>query len=180
VRVKGQFGGHQQLGRAADQLAVLVAEHLLQPQVGQRERAVDVCQRYPPSMPASSWSARAGKPRSAGGSTGTHTYNDSTDGPRARTARSYCTSASVIMPSPSLAGSALRPAWRGRLGEKQQFVSAPGRLFSVPVLRLGHRPALKTAGQHLDGFNERLHLRLKPVHAFLNGRLAGTAGRWFP
>ena len=58
-------------------------------------------------------------------------------------------------------------------------MSAPGRLLSVPVLRLGHRPALKAAHQHLDGFNERLRLRLKPVYAFLNCGLAGTAGRWF-
>ena len=39
--------GHQGLDPAADQLGVLVAEHLLQPQVGQRERATAVGQRHP-------------------------------------------------------------------------------------------------------------------------------------
>ena len=40
-------GGDQGLDRAAGQLAVRVAEHLLQPQVGQRERAATVGQRHP-------------------------------------------------------------------------------------------------------------------------------------
>ena len=42
-----QGGGHQGLDRAAGQLAGRVAEHLLQPQVGQRERAAAVGQRHP-------------------------------------------------------------------------------------------------------------------------------------
>ena len=42
-----QVGWDQALDHLAEQVAVLVAEHLLQPSAGQRERAVAVCQRHP-------------------------------------------------------------------------------------------------------------------------------------
>ncbi len=42
-----QVGWYKELNRLAEQLAVLVAEHFLQPSAGQREHAVVVCQRQP-------------------------------------------------------------------------------------------------------------------------------------
>jgi hypothetical protein len=53
-------GGHQGLDRAADQLGMLVAEHLHQPQADQRERAAAVGQRHPvrervDQLPCHSW-----------------------------------------------------------------------------------------------------------------------------
>jgi len=58
-------------------------------------------------------------------------------------------------------------------------VSPPGRVFGAPSARFGHRPVLKAARQHLDGVNERLHLRLEQAHAVVNRGLARTGGRWF-
>jgi len=71
-----------------------------------------------------------------------------------------------------------RFARRGRLGEQQEFVGAPGRLLGMPVRRFGHGPVFKAARQYLDGLDERLHLFLQPVHALLKRRLAGGAGWW--
>ena len=44
---RAQIGGDQGFDRAAGQLAVRIAEHLLQPQVGQRERSAAAGQRHP-------------------------------------------------------------------------------------------------------------------------------------
>lgn len=57
-------------------------------------------------------------------------------------------------------------------------MGAPARLLDVPVPRLGHGPVLKAACQHLNGFDDRLHLCLKPVHALLKRELTGGAGGW--
>jgi hypothetical protein len=44
---RAQIGGDQGFDRAAGQLAVRIAEHLFQPQVGQRERSAAAGQRHP-------------------------------------------------------------------------------------------------------------------------------------
>lgn len=54
----------------------------------------------------------------------------------------------------------------------------PCRRLGVPVLRLGHRPVLKAARQHLYRLDERLHLFLKPMYALLKRGPAGGAGQW--
>ncbi len=45
-------------------------------------------------------------------------------------------------------------AW---LREEQQLAGPPGRFLGLPVLRLGHRAALKAAREYLDRLDERIH-----------------------
>jgi hypothetical protein len=62
---------------------------------------------------------------------------------------------------------------RGRSGQEQQFVGAPGRLFGLPVPWLCHRPALQASRQHLDGLGEQICLCLEPAYALLHRGRAG-------